>query len=131
MIKLSQRIRDDNVRIESVMTDAPAWADDRRDSAWYAVTLKRKRRTLTVPFGMGSALCCDPEVDEVLSCLLLDAAGYENARSFEEWAGEYGYDADSRKAERTYELTGKQTARLRVFLGDDYDAYLWRTENDI
>lgn len=36
-----------------------------------------------------------------------DSWGYENARSFEEWAGEYGYDPDSRKAEATWKAVGK------------------------
>jgi len=131
MMKLSQRITRDNVRIESTMTGAPAGAGDRSDSNWYSVTLKRKRRTLTVPFGMGPALCRDPQAAEVLSCLLSDAASYENARSFEEWAGEFGYDADSREAERTYRLVGQQTAKLRKFLAADYAAFLWNTENGI
>jgi hypothetical protein len=130
-MKLSQRIADDNIRAESVMTDAPEWAEDRRDSDWYAVTLKRKRRTLTVPFGMGPALCTDPTAADVMNCLISDAAGYDNARSFEEWADEYGCDPDSRETERTYKLIGEQSACLRRFLGDDYDAYLWKTENDI
>jgi hypothetical protein len=131
MMKLSQRIARDNVRAESVMTDAPAWADGRRDSNWYTVTLKRKRRTLTVPFGMGPALTSEPDAADVMNCLVSDAASYENAGSFEEWAGEFGYDTESRKAEQTYNLIGKQAADLRRFLGDDYNAYLWETENDI
>jgi hypothetical protein len=131
MMKLSQRIAADNVRAESVMTDPPEWADDRRDSNWYTVTLKRKRRTLTVPYGMGPALMREPSARDVVGSLVSDAAGYENARSFEEWADEYGYDHDSRKAEQTYNLIGRQAAELRRFLGDDYDAYLWKTENDI
>lgn len=42
-----------------------------------------------------------PELRDVLYCLVSDASALD-ARSFEDWASEYGYDADSRKAEQTY-----------------------------
>jgi hypothetical protein len=47
----------------------------------------------------------------------MDASGAENARNFEDWASEYGYDTDSRAAERTYNVVVKQAAELREFLG--------------
>lgn len=128
MTTLKQRITADNVRAESVWTERPEWADF--GDHWYNVTLKRKGRQLTVPFGMGSALTDDPTAQDVLDCLLSDASGYENARSFEEWASEYGYDTDSRKAERVYEQVKTQTHKLRKFLGEDFDAYVWETDND-
>lgn len=130
MRKLRSRIEDDGITAEAVMTDAPRWADDRRSDGtnWYRVTLAYDGRTMTVPFGMGSALTDDPGADDVLNCLASDASGYENARSFEEWAGEYGYDTDSRKAERTYQQVKEQTEQLRRFLGDQFDAYVWDTE---
>lgn len=43
-----------------------------------------------------------PKLDEVLHSLMLDAECFFNAQSFEEWAGDYGYDPDSRKAEAIY-----------------------------
>ena len=70
-----------------------------------------------------------PELDEVLDCLASDATGIENARSFDEWCGEYGYDTDSRRAERTYKLCCKQAERLRNLLGPSaYAALLWETD---
>src|SRR5215469_3741015 len=132
MKSLKARIREDNVRAESVMTGPPDWAaGDGWQANWYDVTLRRKRRQLTIKFGMGLGLSGEPPAGDVLSSLLMDASGYDNARSFEEWAGEYGYDTDSRKAERIYRQVEAQTAKLRKFLGDDYDAYLWETENDV
>ena len=44
---------------------------------------------------------------------------YVNAWSFEDWAGDYGYDADSRSAERTYRAIGSQVDDLRRLLGED------------
>ena len=131
MMKLRTRIEQDGITAEATMTDPPAWAESAgwdRAANWYSVTLRYGRRQMTVPFGMGSALTDEPGADDVLNCLTSDAASYENARSFEEWAGDYGYDTDSRRAEQTYRQVEAQTAKLRKFLGDQYDAYLWRTE---
>lgn len=70
-----------------------------------------------------------PTVEEVLDCLASDAAGYDNARSFEDWAGEYGYDVDSRKAERVYNTIKEQADKLKALLGPSaYAALLWETE---
>lgn len=129
MMDLQARIDQDGITADATMTDAPAWArDEKHPRNWYRVTLTYDGRKLAVPFGMGSALTGEPGADDVLNCLASDAAGYENARSFEEWASEYGYDTDSRKAEQTYRQVEAQTAKLRVFLGAQYDAYLWQTE---
>ena len=34
--------------------------------------------------------------------MLRDGEAFFNAQSFEDWASEYGYDSDSRKAEAVY-----------------------------
>ena len=68
----------------------------------FLVTLKAGRFSMRVPFSQGSAHTVAPTTADVLDCLASDASGFENARSFEEWASEYGYDVDSRKAFRTY-----------------------------
>lgn len=96
----------------------------------FVVTLKAGRFSMRVPFSQGSAHSEEPTAADVLNCLASDAAGYENARSFEEWAGEYGYDTDSRKAHKTYQVIAKQAAKLRAMLGqDNYETLLWNTEN--
>lgn len=94
------------------------------------VTLKRGEPgvdydELRVPFYTGSAWTEPPTALDVLTCLASDACGYENARDFEEWASEYGYDTDSRRAERLYNQVGNQTEKLRDFLGDDFDAIVY------
>lgn len=58
-----------------------------------------------------------PDVATVLNCLASDSRGYDNARGFEDWANNYGYDTDSRRAEAAYRVTGEQSKRLRYFLG--------------
>jgi hypothetical protein len=130
MISLKQRIEQDNVQAESVMTDRPADArGDPSDGAnWYRVTLRRKGGRMTVNFGMGAALTEEPTAHDVMQSLLSDASGIENARDFEDWADEYGYDTDSRAAEKSYQATVAEVAKLRKFLGDDFSAYVWETE---
>jgi hypothetical protein len=75
--------------------------------------------SMLVPFSQGPALKDPPELAGVLDCLASDASGVENARTFEEWCAEYGYDADSRAAERTYNAVAQQTEALRSLLGAD------------
>lgn len=60
-----------------------------------------------------------PKVEDVLDCLASDACEYEGSRDFEDWASEYGYDTDSRKAESIYRIVSEQAKQLRQFLGRD------------
>ena len=95
----------------------------------YRVLLRHGRKQMTVYFSMGLALGREPSAEDVLDCLASDASGVDNASSFEDWCGEYGYDTDSRKAERIFKVCERQAAKLRNFLGqDDYEALLWHTE---
>lgn len=120
------------------ITASAEWADrnpNAEDGEWareanhYKVTLRRGRRRMTVYFSMGSALTREPSAEDVLNSLSLDSAGVDNARSFEEWCGEYGYDIDSRKAERTYRVCQRQAEKLQQFLGMElYNVLLWQTE---
>ena len=84
---------------------------------------------LTVYFSQGSAHKKPPTLAEVLDCLASDASGVDNAQSFEDWASEYGYDTDSRKAEATYRICEKQAQELKALLGRDaYTQLLYNTE---
>ena len=65
-----------------------------------------------------------PALRDVLNCLADDASSYENCRGFEDWAGDYGYDTDSRKAKATYDAIEKQSADLRRALGLDLYRHL-------
>lgn len=77
--------------------------------------------TMTVDYGMGTAHRAPPTCDDVLASLCSDAAGYDGARTFEDWCSEYGYDTDSRKAEAIYRAVGEQAKALRYLLGADYE----------
>ena len=82
-------------------------------------------------FSQGSAHMKTPTLADVLNCLADDAGGYENARNgaFESWASEYGYDEDSRKAEKIFRAIERQAEQLERILGRlAYEELLWNTE---
>jgi hypothetical protein len=131
-VKLSRLIDRDNVRADSVYgADNYPTPEGTGDMDPYTVTLKRKRRTLAVPFYMGYGLRDSspngPDALTVLSALIMD--GYAEDSSFEDWCAEFGYDIDSRKAHATYEACRENAGKLRKFLGEDYEEYK-RAEND-
>jgi hypothetical protein len=89
------------------------------------------KRGFTLYFSQGSGLPNPPTAKDVLSCLADDAHSYENASGdFERWAKEFGYDTDSRKAEKIYRITKRQSEQLRRTLGEDnYSYLLWDVMN--
>ena len=69
-----------------------------------------------------------PDIQDVVDCLASDAAGYDNAWHFADWAAEYGYDDDSIKIRGIYDLVGKQSKQLRDLCGEHLNALLHETE---
>lgn len=101
------------------------------DMNHYLCVLQRGQRgvdyaQMRVYFSMGVAHKKPPTVANVLDCLASDASCANE--TFEQWCAEFGYDADSRSAERTYNAVRKQTASLRAFLGSDTDALIYETD---
>lgn len=106
------------------VTQNPAMPDW-KDADHWRVTLMRGdkgtdyavlRTTFSKGFGHhGKA----PSASEVLACLVMDAAPFSHGISFEDWADEYGYDTDSRKAERIYKYCDEAADKLQAFLGRD------------
>jgi hypothetical protein len=126
MLKLSDFIG--NTALRAIIKRAasnPHMEDMGQGARHWLVTFKAGSRSMRVHFTQV------PTAAEVLDCLASDAAGFENARSFEEWASEYGYDTDSRKAERAYKAISRQAAKLRALFGDaNYETLLWNTERE-
>ena len=94
----------------------------------YRVTLHKGRKRLTTPFSQGYGIKDEPTAESVLECLISDAQGIENARDFADWAGEYGYNTDSRQAEKTFRACLRLTHKLRAFLGDSFTVALTTEE---
>lgn len=126
-----------NIKIESELVESnPNMADPNWPANHFKVTLRRDqtfmgtrtRRQYTTYFSMGIGLSGEPQAADVIDCLASDVAGWHNARDFNDWAGDYGYDTDSIKALRTYEAIQGQAKRLQKFMGDLYQPLLWETE---
>lgn len=119
-----------SVKISSKFGASLAW--DKQDS-WqqqahgYTVTLRYQGRQMTTDFWLGPAISGEPEVENVIDCLLSDAMGSD--QSFEEFCAEFGYDTDSRKAEATYKACKKSGEKLRRLLGDDFETFAYSDRN--
>lgn len=99
------------------------------DSDVWEVALTLNGRTFVTPFTMGSGHhSVEPEVAMVLDCIASDSAGYDNANGFEDWADEYGYDTDSRKAEAVYNAVKKQREEFATWAGEHYDDFVYHTD---
>jgi len=71
-----------------------------------------------------------PNVEDVLASLTLDARSAEDSIDFEDWAENFGYDGDSRKAEALYAECVEQTERFKDWLGPSLFAELLECEED-
>jgi hypothetical protein len=94
---------------------------DWKDATHWEIVLTRGRdaaRTVTY-FSQGSAHTAFPTAPKVMACLASDARGTEEV-AFEEWASDFGYDTDSRKAEATFHACQEAAQDLRRFLGKRY-----------
>ena len=108
------------ITLTSERTDANPNMADSRDMDHHRCVLRCGGKRMTLIFSMGVGhRGSPPESTDVLSCLASDASGVEDARSFEEWCSELGFDADSRTAEKTYKVIIKQAIKLKRLLGDD------------
>lgn len=108
-------------KTECVRTDSNPNMENSRDMDHWRVTLKRKQgrvwEQMTIVFSMGFAHNGkQPGADDVLNCIALDSGALE--MSFGDFCSEFGYDEDSRKAERTWEACKKQ--------GEDFESAFGR-----
>ena len=96
---------------------------------WKCV-LRRPRHTLTVYFSMGRGHHGkEPVCANVLDCLASESARIDNSNKFDDWCADFGYDTDSRKAERAFKSCQHQALRLKTFLGSSlYAELLYGTE---
>lgn len=62
--------------------------------------------------------CRPPLLKDVLYCLILDSSVLDHP-TFESWASDYGYDADSRKAKNIYNVCLKLALKLRQLLNSE------------
>lgn len=87
-------------------------------------TLRYQGRRFTLDFWQGVAITDAPTANGVLECLM-SVASLADSNSFEEFCSELGYDTDSRKAERSYKSTVRQTEHVKRLLGADFETFLY------
>lgn len=127
---LADFIASAGVTMTAERTDSnPHMADSDNMDHWKCV-IKAGRSRMTTYFSMGYGhKGVAPTLANVLSCLADDASSTQG--SFEDWCSELGFDADSRKAERTYKAVERNAEKLRTLLGDSaYETLLYGTDRD-
>lgn len=120
MKTMKEFVKENNIRINVEYADRnPNMSDDdwSRSAFHYKTVLKRKNKQMTVYFSKGSALTEEPTVEEVLNSIAMDSVSYLNGDSFEDFCSEFGYDTDSRRAEKTYNAVIRQGEKAENFLG--------------
>lgn len=86
----------------------------------YNVTLFYQGRQITMShYHEGPAYRDGPHIEYVLSAFLDDAASIENNPTESDWYDEYP------SLEGQYHQVYRQTEKLRQFLGDNYESFLW------
>lgn len=94
----------------------------------WTVTLKNGKKRMTVPFFTGQAID-EPTTDSVLWCLISDASGV--CDGFDWFCDCYGYDKDSRTAERIFNQCKQIKRKLERFLGEDCQRVLEMDEDEV
>lgn len=109
-----------------IVSNKPKLSYDKQDE-WqkkangYRLKLIYQSRSYTFDFWQGIGIEHKPDVSGVLECLLSDSSVPED---FEDFCKEFGYDTDSRKAERTHKLCLKAATNMKRLLGDNYETFL-------
>jgi hypothetical protein len=98
--------------------DYDKWDEWQKNAKAYRLKLIYQGRSFSFDFWQGYGITHEPEVEEVLECLLSDASVSED---FEEFCREFGYDIDSRKAEQTHKSCLKIRSNMKRLLGPDFD----------
>ena len=101
-----------------------------RKSHPWTVLLRYRGRQMKLNFWTGS-MAGEPNTHDVVTCVTMDCSGFSNSRSFEDWASEYGYDTDSRKAEAIYKAVQIECRKFSQLMGDDYDSTIYMDEDEL
>jgi len=115
-ITMAQFIAKHGLRATIQRADSNPNMDSKYPMNHYKVVIRHESGArMTTYFSTGMGWTQEPSLSDVLDCLASDSSGIE--QSFEAWAGEYGYDADSLKAESIYKTCKRQAKKLKNLLG--------------
>ena len=90
--------------------------EDWKDASHYLCTFTWLGKSFSIQYSMGSAHKKSPNIEDVFNCILLDVSALD--QSFEDWASDFGYDSDSRKAYAIWEACRENAKKLKDFLGN-------------
>jgi len=94
--------------------------DDTSERDIYRCTLKRNGQRLSIHFGQSlhdTGTGKYPTAYDLLACITKDDPG-----TFENFCGDFGYDTDSRKAEKIYKLVTKEWGKVsRFFMSEELE----------
>lgn len=94
-----------------------------RNANDYRITLYYLGRQISVDFWQGTGIDHEPDVTNVLECLISDTIAGEV--SFKEFCGDMGYSADSRDAFGIWQQCKRLGRRVHRLLGDDFDKFAY------
>lgn len=121
---IAEFIKANNVRMTAERADSNPNMDDFQGDHWKC-RIRYNGKSMVIYFSQGYGHNGrTPKIDSVLYCIAADANGYDNAPDFENWASEYGYDTDSRKAYRVFMTVRKQADKLHNMFDSKYDDLL-------
>lgn len=90
---------------------------EKQERCIFKMRLSRGRRSYTFDFGQSIMNGSEtPTMYDVLACLQKYDCG-----TFEDFCREFGYDEDSRRAERTYKAVCREYAAVERLFGDCMD----------
>ena len=76
----------------------------------------------SVPFSQGIGIKENPNINGVLECLQSDSLSGDF--TFEGFCDEFGYDSDSRKAEKTFKACQETRFKLKKFFNGNFLRFL-------
>lgn len=109
--------KDLNIRLKVISSHYGSMKWDKQETKReiFKLQLRRKEKTYTFDFGQsiikGNQ---EPTLYDVLTCLQKYDVG-----SFEDFCGEFGYDEDSRNAEKIYNAVVKETEAMQRLFNDE------------
>tara|TARA_R100000315_G_C5196170_1_gene114875 strand:+ start:366 stop:830 length:465 start_codon:yes stop_codon:yes gene_type:complete len=128
---IKQFIKENNLTMNCEYADSNPNMPDSNNMNHYKVTIKRKFklngnhldtrygfRQMTLHFSQGYGIIGEPTLESVLNCLISDSTCGE---TFQEFCDNFGYDNDSRKAEKTFNTILKQTSKLKKLLDNNFN----------
>ena len=90
-----------------------------RSAHHWKCQLSMKRKRMTVIFSMGQLLHVKPNIETVVDCLIFGWTSAMNNPAFKDWCSEFGYDIDSIKAYKLFQLTKRVSIKFEKFIGKD------------